>query len=104
MLKIQALACFCVLDHSVCQRKIFRVNSFKYEVHCWSSRGLVTKDPKSLIRPNQFTGRQIPNEAAGVTERLRLLAIRLAPPQLSCRILLFSNVYGGANALFKALV
>ena len=40
-------------------------------------------------------------EAAGVTERLRLLAISLAATELLRRNFLVRNVYGSANVLFR---
>ena len=58
-----------------------------------------------LVRPNQLPGGYIPAEAASVTERLRLLAIRLAATELLRRDFLVRNVYGRwPTVLFQPLV
>src|SRR6266576_396108 len=104
MLEFSIRTRFRLLHHSLDERKVFRVNALQRQFQGWLDRRLITKDPKILVRPNQLPGGYIPAEAAGVTERLCLLAIRLAATEFLRGNFLLGNVYGGANVLFQALV
>src|SRR5258708_1921655 len=104
MLVIQASAFLRVYDRSLYQRAVVRINAFQYQVDRWRNGRCVTKDPKLLIRPNQFSGGQIPAETAGMTELLRLLEIGLPPSQFLSQDLVLGDVQGTADVLFQLLV
>ncbi|KAF5408614.1 MAG: hypothetical protein Udaeo2_11730 [Candidatus Udaeobacter sp.] len=80
------------------------MNALQCPIYGWPDRRLITKNPKVFVRPNQLPGGYIPAKAAGVTERLRLLAIRLAATELLRRDFLLRNVYGGADVILQLLV
>src|SRR3954469_10488816 len=92
MLEIEAFALFSILDHSPHKGQIFRVRALEDVINSWLGVSIVLKDPESLVRPDNFSGRQIPTKAGGVTERLPLVHIGLAPPKFLDRIFLLSDV------------
>ena len=63
------------------------------EIECRIDAPVVIKDSKILVRPNQSSAGYLPPEAAGVTERLRLIAIRLAATELLRRGSLLGDVH-----------
>src|SRR3954469_7951896 len=92
MFKIETLALLRILERLPHQGQIFRVRALEDVIDSRFGVSIVPKDPKSLIRPNQFTGRKIPTKAARVTERLSLVHIDLAPPEFLERVFLLSDI------------
>ena len=68
------------------------------EIACRIDAPIVLKDSKILVRLNQSSAGYLPPKAAGVTERLRLIAIRLAATELPRRGSLLDDVHDSSVA------
>src|SRR5690349_8073168 len=70
-----------LVDHLLDEGDVVRMNPLKHHLQCRLQLPIVTQHIERFLGPDQLSGRNIPAEAAGLTEFLGLGQITLAAAQ-----------------------
>ena len=67
MFKIQVCSTVgCAIESLLHACDVFRMNPLEHQFECWLSRQIISSNSKCFLRPEKFSGGNIPPETASV--------------------------------------
>src|ERR1700751_3461696 len=72
---------------------VVRMNSLKYQLHCWLNRSILFKDVIGFLRPVNFPAENTPPKTSGVTQILRFGQVSFTASQLFFRLLRSGDIH-----------